>query len=84
MEEAKDADLILHVIDASNPYYKEQVEVVNKVLSDLKITSPIIKVYNKCDKLETKDQTDGIYISAKNNLGIDALKIAILEKMQTM
>lgn len=84
LEEAKDADLILHVIDASNPYYKGQIDVVDKVLDDLKITSPIIKVYNKCDKLESKEQTDGIYISAKNNIGIDDLKNAILEKMSTM
>ena len=54
------------------------------ILDDLKITSPIIKVYNKCDKLESKEQTDGLYISAKNNIGIDDLKNAILEKMSTM
>lgn len=84
MEEAKDADLILHVIDVSNPYYKEQIEVVEKVLSDLKITSPVVNVYNKSDKVEERLLTNGVYISAKHNKGIDELKNIIMEKMTSM
>ena len=81
LEEAKDADLILHVIDASNNYYKTQVEVVEKVLADLNISCPVIKIYNKCDKFELKDNDDGIYISAKKNIGIDELKQEIVKYM---
>jgi GTPase len=81
LEEASDADLILHVIDVSNPYFLEQVSVVEKVLSDLKINCPVLKVYNKCDKIENKNLTDGVYISAKNNVGIDELKNKILKFM---
>ena len=81
LEEAKFADLILHVIDVSNKDYLMQKQVVEKVLSDLKITSPIINVYNKDDKIDEKPETDGLYISAKKNLGIDELKKAIIQKM---
>lgn len=81
LEEAKFADLILHVIDISNKDYKMQKQVVEKVLADLEITSPIINVYNKDDKTDEKPETDGLYISAKKNLGIDELKKAIIQKM---
>lgn len=81
LEEAKFADLILHVIDVSNKDYLMQKQVVEKVLADLKITSPIINVYNKDDKIDEKTEIDGLYISAKKNLGIDELKKAIIQKM---
>ena len=81
LEEAKFADLILHVIDISNKDYKMQKQVVEKVLADLQISSPIINVYNKDDKIDEKLENDGLYISAKKNLGIDELKKAIIQKM---
>ncbi len=82
LESAKDADLILHVIDASNKDYLEQVNVVENVLNGLDIDCPKIKVYNKCDKVIERKEKDGIYISAKNNIGIDFLKKLILSYMQ--
>lgn len=81
LDEAKDADIILHVIDVSNPHYLSQVEVVNKVLDDLNIKCPIIKVYNKCDKVLSKDNNDGVYISAKNKIGIEELKQEIIKRI---
>ncbi len=74
LDEAKDADIILHLIDVSNPHYLSQVDVVNKVLNDLGIKCPIIKVYNKCDKVLNKENDDGVYISAKNKIDIEELK----------
>ena len=82
LEEAKDADLILHVIDVSNKHYKHQIEVVENVLKDLNITCPVLKVYNKCDVVENKDNTDGIYISAKKKIGIEELKNEIIKIME--
>ncbi|MBE7082621.1 MAG: GTPase HflX [Clostridiales bacterium] len=81
LEEAVDANLILHVIDASNVDYKKHIEVVDEVLEKTGITAPVLKVYNKCDKLETQTDTDGIYISAKQNIGIAELKQKIMEFM---
>ena len=81
LEEAKDANLILHVIDASNVDKEKQIEVVEEVLQKNKINVPIIKVYNKSDLIATQEDSDGIYISAKKNEGIKELKQKIIEYM---
>jgi GTP-binding protein HflX len=53
MEEAVDADVVLHVIDASHPQYEEQREVGEEVLRDLKIPKErVIEVHNKADRVE--------------------------------
>lgn len=82
LEEAKDADLLLHVIDSSNPDKDKQIAVVEEVLKQNDITAPILKVYNKCDRLTVLDVHDGVYVSAKKNIGIDDLKNKILEYMK--
>ncbi len=81
LEEAKDADLILHVIDSFNPDRDKQIAVVEDVLKQNDITAPVINVYNKCDLSDNIPQ-DGIAISAKKNIGIDKLKQAIIDKME--
>lgn len=81
LEEAKDADLILHVIDSFNPDRDKQIAVVEDVLKQNDITAPVIKLYNKCDLSDNIPQ-DGIAISAKKNIGIDKLKQAIIDKME--
>lgn len=81
LEEAQDADLILHIIDVSNQDYKMQKQIVEEVLANLNISAPIINVYNKSDKIVAETETDGIYISAKQNNNIDKLKQLIIEKM---
>lgn len=82
LEESIYADLILHVVDASNPNYLKHISVTNEVLDKLGCTSPIIMVFNKCDKVKTEDIINGnIYISAKNNIGIDKLKEKIIETL---
>ena len=81
LEEAQDANLVLHVIDVSNPDYKSQMQVVEEVLKQNNITAPIINVYNKCDKTDSRQETDGIYISAKQKIGIDELKEKIKSYM---
>ena len=78
LEESVHSDILLHIIDASNSLYKEQEEIVLKVLANLGIkNTPIIKVYNKMDKVpnfERKQAKDTVYISALKNEGIDELK----------
>lgn len=51
LNEVKNADIILHVVDASNPYYKNQINVTNNVLSYLDVHVPMLYVFNKCDLL---------------------------------
>lgn len=81
LDEAKQADLILHVIDASNKNRDEQIGVVNDVLRDLKVNVPIISVYNKCDKIHIVPKEDDmtICVSALKNLNIDKLKEKIVK-----
>jgi GTPase len=73
LEELENADILLHVIDISNPRYQDQVTSVEKILSDLKLNNiPIIRVLNKEDRvdLETRHQIcrlmDGTAICAKD------------------
>jgi GTPase len=55
LEEAADADMLLHVIDVSHPFFREQMQTVKDVLHDLQIDDrPILNVFNKIDKLEDK------------------------------
>ena len=86
LEEAKYADLILHVADASNPEVDEQMKVVYRTLEELKVTGkPVITFLNKQDKLEEeriiKDiQADAVVKgSAKTGEGIDELLSKITE-----
>jgi len=80
LEEAKYADIILHVVDSSNPAAYKQMHVVYETLDNLGVKDkPIITAFNKQDKLETSqvmkdfraDKT--VKISAKLNTGIDTL-----------
>ena len=86
LEEAKYADLILHVADASNPEVDEQMKVVYRTLEELKVTGkPVITFLNKQDKLEEeriiKDiKADAVVKgSAKTGAGIDELLSKITE-----
>lgn len=86
LEEAKYADIILHVMDVSSPHLETHQQVVYETLSQLKITDiPIIAVYNKMDTSvdhfpKDKHASYEAYISAKEGLGCDRL-LAILEEI---
>ncbi|MEZ4704228.1 MAG: GTPase HflX [Bdellovibrionota bacterium] len=55
LEEIEMADLILHVIDGSNPNYESHIEVVDELLTQLHLSEiPQIKVFNKCDKIDAQ------------------------------
>ena len=76
LEEVKNADLILHVIDSACPYYDIQMKVVENVLSQLGASDiPVIEVYNKIDLSgeSHKNRSRAVSISAKNTYGIDEL-----------
>ncbi len=76
LEELGDADLLLHIVDISNPNYQEQIEAVEKILSELDlITINRILVYNKIDALpeEFHVPDDGISVSSLNKTGFDTL-----------
>lgn len=81
LEEAKYADILVHVVDASNPKRSEQMNIVYKTLKELGADEkPVITVYNKIDKEEVekplftdKRALETISISAKSGLNINTL-----------
>jgi GTP-binding protein HflX len=76
LEEVQNADLILHVVDASSPYYDVQMRVVEEVLGSLScLDTPRIQVFNQCDRIHLDRRLDekSIAISAKCGDGLDAL-----------
>lgn len=86
LEEAKYADIIIHVVDAPNPQMDEQMHVVYDTLRQLGVSGrPVVTLFNKQDKLETQiNQRDfqadySIPTSAKTGQGLEELKKALLE-----
>ena len=87
LEEACEADLILNVIDASDPHHKQHLKVTEDTLKDLGAADiPVIYVYNKADRciegpLPVIRGEDKIYLSAKTGDGISELIDMIFEKL---
>ena len=83
LEEVCDADLLVHIIDISNPNYKNQIDVTNETLSQIGADNiPMIYVYNKIDLIDLDKLDDNeILISAKRGIGIDRLIESICEKV---
>ena len=81
LEELEYADLLLHVIDASDPYVEQHVRVVNKLIAKLaKPETPVLQCYNKADLVYSEDIPSGkniVAISAKKGMNMDGLLKAI-------
>ncbi|MCL2637089.1 MAG: GTPase HflX [Oscillospiraceae bacterium] len=83
LEEAKHADLLLHIVDSSSPESEEQMKVVSEVLVQLDAGSkPILNVYNKCDVSgEVLSERDSVCVSAKTGKGMEELKKLVTQKL---
>jgi GTP-binding protein HflX len=88
LEESREADLLLHVVNMANPNHHEQIIAVNKILEEIKAASiPQIIVLNQIDRLDIKanhekdeyGRISTIRLSAKTGEGIELLKEAILQ-----
>jgi len=88
LAESIESDILMHVVDATNPNFRDQIDVVNSTLESLKIQDkPTILTFNKIDELEDlvgrkaleKEFPDSIFISAKRGINIENL----LELMQS-
>jgi GTP-binding protein HflX len=97
LQEAMEADLLLHVVDASNPDFPEQMQEVQKVLAEIGAENvPQLLVFNKLDALDEQHQPlqmqddyelDGtpvprIFVSARAGLGLDRLRSALAQRAQ--
>lgn len=85
LEELEYADLLLHVIDASHPRWRQQAQIVENLIAELKADHiPCIHVYNKSDVAFTGEwpkEDDAVAISAKTGEGIEELMAAIDRKL---
>ena len=92
LQEAVEADLLLHVVDAASPHFLEQVAEVQRVLQEIGAAGiPQVLVFNKLDALELARrplqledtfeldgvQTPRIFLSAKNGDGLQALRLQL-------
>ena len=78
LAEAANADLLIQVIDYSDPHYKEMMETTNETLKQIGITDiPMINVFNKADRTEIEfpilEGDDQVVISAKQDASLDLL-----------
>ena len=92
LEETKEADLLLHVIDASHPTWEEQRFVVDEVLGDLGIhDTPVLHVFNKIDRLSAGEEQalrermdnllpGSVFVSAVRLGGLEPLRERLLEE----
>jgi GTP-binding protein HflX len=88
LEEARQADLLLHVIDASSPEAEEQIRAVERVLDELGLADhPTLLVLNKSDRVPDRSyldalrarHSDAVVVSAKGGIGLDRLETRVRE-----
>jgi len=92
LEETRQARLLLHVIDASNPVAETQIQAVNQVLKEIGCSDkPLLLVLNKIDRMTDRSYLDvlqkhhprAVSISAATGQGIDALHEAVIEAISS-
>ncbi len=86
LEEVKNADLLLHVVDCSDEHYKEHIKVTLETLQELEAANiPMITIYNKADKcmpdIPIVRDDNRIYMSAKQRVGLPELVEMIIAKI---
>lgn len=87
LEEVAEADLLIHVVDYSNPNYLQQMEVTRETLKEMGVENiPVIYAFNKTDLVEDippMAEENSVYISARTKFGIEELLAAICQKAFT-
>ncbi len=91
LNEVRDADIILHVIDISHPYFEDHIKVVDETLKEFGSSEKkVIKVFNKVDVVSDKSLIDfvknvykeGVIISASRGINISSLKSLLKNILQ--
>lgn len=83
LDEVREADLLIHIIDISHKNFEEQYEIVNKTLKEINNEEkPTILIFNKIDAFEfIKKDEDDLTPSTNENLSLDNLKCNLIAKM---
>ena len=84
LDEVREADLLIHVVDISHPDFEEQIDIVNQTLADINAaTKPSILVFNKIDAYTYIEKApDDLTPKVKENLTFEELKATWMAKMQ--
>ncbi|MDE2482813.1 MAG: GTPase HflX [bacterium] len=83
LEELREAELLIHVLDASNPDWPRQRTAVEAILHDLELdATPRLLVFNKIDAAhgEVPSEPGALAVSARSGAGLDALRAALVER----
>ena len=84
LDEVRDADILVHVVDISHPQFEEQIEVVNRTLQDVcqSKDKPMLMVFNKIDAFTYKKKDDDdLTHRSRENIPLDELKQTWMAKM---
>ena len=83
LDEVREADLLLHVVDISHPDFEEQIDVVNRTLADLGCAEkPVLLVFNKTDAYTwTEKDPDDLTPPTRENVSLDALRRTWMARM---
>lgn len=83
LDEVREADMLLHVVDVSHPDFEEQVEVVNKTLADLNCgDKPMMVVFNKVDAFTyVQKEEDDLTPMTRENITLEELKQTWMAKL---
>ena len=88
LDEIREADVLVHVVDVAHPAHLQQIEVVNRILAELKCSEkPCLLIFNKADLLPVSDGGDdfqngeALFISAEKGMNISALRAAMLKEI---
>lgn len=83
LDEVREADLLLHVVDVSHANFEEQLEVVNQTLKEIDpVQKPMILIFNKIDAFEyTPQEEDDLAPEKRENISLEELKKTWMAKM---
>lgn len=83
LDEVREADLLLHVVDISHPDFEEQVQIVNETLKDLDCSDkPLMIIFNKIDNYQWEEKDiDDLTPATKENVSLEELKQTWMAKM---
>ena len=84
LDEVREADLLVHIVDISHPTFEEQIEVVNRTLAEIdKTEKPMIMVFNKVDAFTfVPKEEDDLTPRGRENIDLDELKRTWMGKLQ--
>ncbi|MDZ4701426.1 MAG: GTPase HflX [Rhodothermales bacterium] len=91
LDEVRESDVLLHVVDVTHPCFEDHIQVVNQTLKELDAQdSPTLMVFNKVDRLEERgllmalreEYHHAVFVSALRGIGMDGLKEALLSLIQ--